>query len=83
MTLLSRLTKFTTHGTTGSQEAIQTARANITAQGYTLRHVYGIADRCPYCAGRLTREEWGQPYTATVGMDVCSCGYVSQQFCIA
>jgi len=81
MTLLSRLTRFTTGGPYTATSGA--TRADLAGQGYAIRHTYPVADRCPYCAGRLTREEWGQPYTATIGMDVCSCGYVSQQRCIA
>lgn len=81
MTLMQRLNQ----QSTGSPEATRVTRAHLMAgQGYTLRHDYALgALRCPWCADRLTREEWGQTYHATIGLDVCRCGFTSQRFCIA
>lgn len=74
MTLLARLR---------DQHTTPAPYTAITFDGYALRHSYPVGERCPYCAGRLTREEWGQSYHATIGMDVCGCGFTSQRYCIA
>lgn len=87
MTLLARLkNQHTTNGTystTGSPEATQAVFADLASKGYTLRHVYGLGDRCPMCSARLQRQEWGQRFTPTIGLNVCTCGFVSQVFTIA